>query len=121
MEALYDVVIIGGGPIGLACGIAAQKHKLSYLILEKGCLVNSLYNYPINMTFFSTSERLEIGDTPFVTINPKPKRAEALEYYRRIQNKFSLNTHLFEEVTAVRQGQDHLLCRTKYYRSYRFL
>jgi thioredoxin reductase (NADPH) len=108
MEALYDVVIIGGGPIGLACGIAAQKHKLSYLILEKGCLVNSLYNYPINMTFFSTSERLEIGDTPFVTINPKPKRAEALEYYRRIQNKFSLNTHLFEEVTAVRQGQDHL-------------
>jgi thioredoxin reductase (NADPH) len=92
----------------LACGIAAQKHKLSYLILEKGCLVNSLYNYPINMTFFSTSERLEIGDTPFVTINPKPKRAEALEYYRRIQNKFSLNTHLFEEVTAVRQGQDHL-------------
>jgi thioredoxin reductase (NADPH) len=108
MEALYDVVIIGGGPIGLACGIAAQKHKLSYLILEKGCLVNSLYNYPINMTFFSTSERLEIGDTPFVTINPKPKRADALEYYRRIQNKFSLNTHLFEEVTAVRQGQDHL-------------
>lgn len=108
MKTSYDVIIIGGGPIGLACGIAAQKQNLSYLILEKGCLVNSLYNYPINMTFFSTSERLEIGDTPFVTINPKPKRAEALEYYRRIQTKFDLCTHLFEEVTAVHKEQEHL-------------
>lgn len=101
MEKTYDIIIIGGGPIGLACGLAAQNAGLSYLILEKGCLVNSLYNYPINMTFFSTSERLEIGDIPFVTTLPKPKRAEALEYYRRIQTKFALNTHLFEEVTAV--------------------
>ncbi len=101
MKVLHDVIIIGGGPIGLACGIAAQKNNLSYLILEKGCLVNSLYRYPVNMTFFSTSERLEIGDTPFVTIHPKPKRAEALEYYRRIHSKFDLNTHLFEEVLTV--------------------
>ncbi len=108
MEEIYDVVIIGGGPIGLACGIAAQKNNLSYLIIEKGCLVNSLYRYPVNMTFFSTSERLEIGNTPFVTIHPKPKRAEALEYYRRIHNKFSLHTHLFEEVSTVNKNADRL-------------
>ncbi|HMR19133.1 MAG TPA: YpdA family putative bacillithiol disulfide reductase [Sphingobacterium sp.] len=108
MTALYDIIIIGGGPIGLACGIAAQKQKLSYLILEKGCLVNSLYHYPVNMTFFSTSERLEIGNTPFVTVNPKPRRAEALEYYRRVQTKFNLNTHLFEEVTGIHKEQEHL-------------
>ncbi|MGK6349672.1 YpdA family putative bacillithiol disulfide reductase [Parapedobacter sp. DT-150] len=102
-SALYDLVIIGGGPIGLACGIAAQEAGLTYLIVEKGCLVNSLYHYPQNMTFFSTSERLEIGEVPFVSINPKPKRAEALEYYRRIQQKFALHIQLFEEVTAVHQ------------------
>lgn len=105
MEKTYDVIIIGGGPIGLACGLAAQQAGLSYLILEKGCLVNSLYHYPVNMTFFSSSERLEIGDIPFVTTLPKPKRAEALEYYRRIQTKFQLNTHLFEEVLAVQPLQ----------------
>jgi len=100
-SAHYDLLIIGGGPIGLACGIAAQEAGLTYVIIEKGCLVNSLYRYPQNMTFFSTSERLEIGDVPFVSINPKPKRAEALEYYRRVQQKFSLNIRLFEEVIAV--------------------
>lgn len=101
MEKVVDIFIVGGGPIGLACGIAAQKNGLSYLIVEKGCLVNSLFNYPVNMTFFSSAERLEIGDTPFVTINPKPKRAEALEYYRRVEEKFGLHTRLFEEVTAI--------------------
>ncbi|MFD1771072.1 YpdA family putative bacillithiol disulfide reductase [Sphingobacterium suaedae] len=103
MNNVFDVLIIGAGPIGLASGIEAQKAGLSHIILEKGCLVNSLFNYPINMTFFSSSERLEIGDTPFVTSLPKPKRAEALEYYRRINNKFKLNTHLFEEVIDVRK------------------
>lgn len=98
----YDVLIIGGGPIGLACGIRAAEAGLSYVIIEKGCLVNSLYHYPQTMTFFSTSERLEIGGVPFVSTNPKPKRAEALEYYRRIRQKFDLNTRLFEEVTDVR-------------------
>ncbi|MGJ1284853.1 YpdA family putative bacillithiol disulfide reductase [Sphingobacterium spiritivorum] len=96
-----DILIIGAGPIGLACGIEAKAANLSYIIVEKGCLVNSLYNYPVNMTFFSSAERLEIGETPFVTTNPKPKRAEALEYYRRICQKFELNTHLFEEVLTV--------------------
>lgn len=106
-EEIYDVLIVGAGPIGIACGIEAQKNNLSHLILEKGCLVNSLYNYPVNMTFFSSSERLEIGDTPFVTTNPKPKRAEALEYYRRIDDKFKLNTHLFEEVLSI-EKQDSI-------------
>jgi thioredoxin reductase (NADPH) len=98
----YDIIIIGGGPIGLACGLEAQKAGLSYLILEKGCLVNSLYNYPANMTFFSTSERLEIGDVPFVSNNPKPTRSEALEYYRRVAIHRKLNIKLFEAVLEVK-------------------
>ena len=101
METNYDIIIIGGGPIGLSCGIEAKKAKLSYLILEKGCLVNSLYNYPSNMTFFSTSERIEIGGVPFVSNNVKPTRPEALEYYRRIAVSGHLNVHLQEEVTTV--------------------
>lgn len=97
----YSIVIIGGGPIGLACGLEAQKAGLDYVILEKGSLVNSLYNYPANMTFFSTSERLEIGDIPFVSNNAKPVRAEALEYYRRVALSHKLNIHLFEEVLEI--------------------
>jgi thioredoxin reductase (NADPH) len=99
---VYDVVIIGAGPIGLACAISAKKEGLTYLILEKGCLVNSLYNYPQNMTFFSTSEKLEIGGVPFVSNNPKPTRSEALEYYRRVALKFELNIRLFEEVLSLK-------------------
>ncbi|MEO6819274.1 MAG: YpdA family putative bacillithiol disulfide reductase [Ginsengibacter sp.] len=99
----YDLIIIGGGPIGLACGIEAKKANLKYVILEKGVLVNSLFNYPVNMTFFSTSEKLEIGEVPFVSINNKPTRSESLEYYRRIVTSFQLNIHLFEKVTAVRK------------------
>jgi thioredoxin reductase (NADPH) len=102
----YDVFIIGGGPIGLACGIAAQKANLNYIIVEKGCLVNSLYNYPVNMTFFSTSERLEIGGVPFMSLNPKPKRAEALEYYRRVAKDHQLNIRLFETVENVQRLDD---------------
>lgn len=99
----FDIIIIGGGPIGLACGLEAQKANLSYLILEKGCLVNSLYNYPVNMTFFSTSERLEIGDVPFVSNNAKPTRNEALEYYRRVAIHKRLNIRLFEEVLGAKK------------------
>jgi thioredoxin reductase (NADPH) len=109
---MYDVFIIGGGPIGLACGIAAQKANLNYIIIEKGCLVNSLYNYPVNMTFFSTSERLEIGGVPFMSLNPKPKRAEALEYYRRVAQDYKLNIHLFETVENVEREDDAFEIKT---------
>jgi putative YpdA family bacillithiol system oxidoreductase len=97
----YDVIIIGGGPIGLACAIECHQAGLSYVVLEKGCLVNSLYNYPTTMTFFSTSERLEIGGVPFVSISAKPTRSEALEYYRRVTQNKTLNVRLFEEVQSV--------------------
>ncbi|WP_044204199.1 YpdA family putative bacillithiol disulfide reductase [Flammeovirga sp. OC4] len=101
-QKIYDSLIVGGGPIGMACGIAAKKRDLSHIIIEKGCLVNSLYNYPVNMTFFSTSEKLEIGDTPFVSHNHRPVRREALEYYRRVQTLWNLNVHLFEEVVGIK-------------------
>ncbi len=99
----YPIIIIGGGPIGLACALEAKKAGLKYLVLEKGSLVNSLYNYPVNMTFFSTSERLEIGNVPFVSNNAKPTRAESLEYYRRVTTSHQLNIHLFEEVKEIRK------------------
>lgn len=104
----YPLIIIGGGPIGLACGLEAKKAGLDYIILEKGTLVNSLYNYPANMTFFSTSERLEIGAVPFVSNNPKPTRAEALEYYRRVATSHHLKISLFEEVKEVRTLKENL-------------
>jgi thioredoxin reductase (NADPH) len=99
---MLEILIIGGGPIGLACALAAKKAGLSFVIVEKGCLVNSLYNYPTTMTFFSTSEKLEIGGIPFVTINNKPNRAEALEYYRRVTVSNELPINLFEEITNVK-------------------
>lgn len=101
-ENVFDVVIIGGGPIGIACALACKSNNLSYLIIEKGCLVNSIYNYPQHMTFFSTSERLEIGNIPFVCINAKPNRNEALEYYRRVAKVGDLNINLFEEVVNIK-------------------
>tara|TARA_R110000868_G_scaffold9398_3_gene46953 strand:+ start:1502 stop:2470 length:969 start_codon:yes stop_codon:yes gene_type:complete len=97
----YDVVIVGGGPIGIACGLEAKKKGLSYVILEKGPIVNSLFHYPSNMQFFSSSEKLEIDNIPFISKEPKPKRDEALEYYRRIVTSNNLNIHLFEKVKNV--------------------
>ena len=105
---MLDILIIGGGPIGIACGLKAQTAGLSFVIIEKGCLVNSLYNYPSTMTFFSTSERLEIGGIPFVTINNKPTRAEALEYYRRVATSRHLPVNLFEEVTPLSSRKNSL-------------
>src|SRR5688572_3744169 len=105
-NTILDALIIGAGPIGLACGIEAKKAGLNYLVIEKGTLVNSLYNYPVNMTFFSTSERLEIGNVPFVSNNAKPTRNEALEYYRRVAKDNAINIHLFEEVIEVVKSQE---------------
>jgi thioredoxin reductase (NADPH) len=97
----YDVIIIGAGPVGFSCGIEAIKRGYNYLMLEKGCLVNSIFHFPTNMTFFSTSERLEIGDVPFISHGYKPTRREALEYYRRVKEKWQLNVKVWEKVTAV--------------------
>ena len=102
----YDILIIGAGPIGLACGLAAKRAGLSYAIVEKGTLVNSLYNYPSNMSFFSTSDRLEIGNVPFVSSNAKPNRGEALEYYRRVADSNQLIIKLFEAVESVEKREN---------------
>ena len=110
----HSLIIIGAGPIGLTCGIEAKKAGIDFLILEKGCLTNSIYNYPANMTFFSTSERLEIGGIPFVSNNPKPTRSEALEYYRRAAANQQLNIHLFEDVTGLqKEGEGFIITTNK--------
>jgi thioredoxin reductase (NADPH) len=103
IESIYDLIIVGGGPIGLACAIEAEKKKLKYLIIEKGAIVNSIFNYPLYMTFFSTAERLEIGEISFNCLAPKPGRQEALEYYRNIHRYFKFNIHLFEKVNEVQK------------------
>ena len=97
----YDLIIVGGGPAGISCAIAAEKANMNYIVLEKGYLVNSIYNFPVNMTFFSTSERLEIGDVPFISHNEKPTRKEALEYYRRIVKSHDLKISYNTKVHSV--------------------
>jgi thioredoxin reductase (NADPH) len=105
-DKLMDVFIIGAGPIGLACGIEAQNAGFNYLIVDKGCLVNSLYNYPLSMTFFSTSEKLEIGNVPFVSHLNKPNRSEALEYYRRVALHYKLKTNLYTDVLEIKKENE---------------
>ena len=97
----FELIIVGGGPIGISCALEAKKAGVNYCIIEKGCLVNSLYNYPSNMTFFSTSEKIEIGGIPFVSNNIKPTRPEALEYYRRVATSNHVNIHLQEKVIRI--------------------
>lgn len=101
-----DVLIIGAGPIGIACALECKKQNLNYLVIEKGALTNSLFNYPLNMTFFSTSEKLEIDHIPFISSNPKPTRNEALEYYRRVTTSNELNINLYEEVKTIDYKED---------------
>jgi len=98
-----DILIIGGGPIGLNCALEAQKNNLSYLVIEKGTIVNSLYNYPLYMRFFSTAEKLEIAGIPFISAAPKPGRQEALEYYQGIARQKNIHIHLYEKVLAVKR------------------
>lgn len=109
---ILDVLIIGGGPIGLACGIECEKAGLSYLIIEKGVLTNSLFNYPVNMTFFSTSEKLEMGGLPFMSISHKPTRTEALEYYRRVAKHWQLKIRLYESVVDLSRKEGLFFTRT---------
>jgi len=109
---MHDLIIVGGGPIGIAIGLEAQKAGLNYLIIEKGVLVNSLFNYPVNMQFFSSSEKLEIGGVPFISKEAKPKRDEALEYYRRIVSANDLNIQLFEAVEELHKVDTHFEIKT---------
>ncbi|GAA4957068.1 YpdA family putative bacillithiol disulfide reductase [Algibacter aquimarinus] len=109
---MIDVIIIGGGPIGIACALECKKRNWNYLIIEKGALTNSLFNYPKNMTFFSTSEKLEIDDIPFISNNPKPSRDEALEYYRRVATSNQININLFETAEILKKTNDFFLVET---------
>ena len=110
---MKDLIIIGAGPIGLACGIEAKKNNLDYLIVDKGMLVNSIYNYPVNTTFFSTSDKLEIGEIPFISHNVKPTRTEALEYYRRVCDSWDLNLDLYNEVLEIEKKESLFIINTK--------
>ena len=104
---MYDLLIVGAGPIGVTCAIEAQKAGLKYVVVEKGVLVNSLYNFPTNMTFFSTSKKLEIGGIPFISHNEKPTRREALEYFRRVNEDWKLNINFYEKVLTINKlGKD---------------
>lgn len=105
------VIIIGAGPIGLACGIALKNKGIDFKIIDKGCLVNSIYHYPVNMTFFSTADRLEIGGIPFISHNVKPTRREALEYYRRVAVHYRLPIQLYEKVESI-SGTDGIFVVT---------
>lgn len=110
---MKDLIIIGAGPIGLSCGIEAKKNNLEYLIIDKGMIVNSIFNYPTNTTFFSTSDKLEIGDIPFISHNVKPTRTEALEYYRRVSNSWELNLSLYNEVLKIKNENDYFSITTQ--------
>ena len=100
-----DIIVVGAGPTGLASAIEAKRHNLSCLVLEKGCVVNSLYHYPVNMVFFTTPELLEIGEIPMVSVREKPTRIEALKYYRLVMQHFGLHVRQYEEVCQV-EGHD---------------
>src|SRR5271163_2804718 len=100
-ENTVDVLVVGAGPTGMACAIEAQKAGFKSIIIDKGCLVNSIYHYPNNMVFFTTPELLEIGDVPFTTALAKPTRLEALEYYRRVAEHYHLQLRLYEWVKTV--------------------
>lgn len=105
LSPIHDIIIIGAGPTGLACAIEAETRGLNYLVIEKGCIVNSIKNFPLQMTFFTTPELLEIGGMPFVTPYQKPTRLEALKYYRRVADTYRLKLHLYETVLSV-EGRD---------------
>ncbi len=108
----WDVIIVGAGPIGLNCALEAEKAGLSYLIIEKGTIVNSLFNYPLYMTFFSTAEKLEIAGIPFISTAPKPGRREALEYYQGIARQREIRLHLYEEVQTVEKRKEGFQVKT---------
>jgi thioredoxin reductase (NADPH) len=106
MTESFDALVVGAGPTGLACGIELQQRGVKTVIVEKGCVVNSIYHYPTNMTFFTTPELLEIGNIPMTSLNDKPNRHEALKYYRRVADHYHLNVRQYERVDRI-AGQDN--------------
>jgi thioredoxin reductase (NADPH) len=112
-DKMYDVIIVGAGPIGLSCAIAACKKNLNYLVLEKGLLVNSIYGYPTNMNFFSTAPEIEIGGIPFTSTLIKPTRLEALQYYRRVAEFYDLNIKLETTVDSIQKVKESFQIKTK--------
>ena len=108
----FDAVVVGAGPTGLACGIELQRCGVNTVLIEKGCVVNSIYHYPTNMVFFTTPELLEIGDIPMTSLNEKPNRHEALKYYRRVADHFKLNVHDYERVEKVAGADGAFLVHT---------
>jgi thioredoxin reductase (NADPH) len=108
----FDVAIVGAGPTGLACGIELQKRGLKPILFDKGCVVNSIYHYPINLVFFTTPELLEIGDIPMTSLNEKPGRTEALKYYRRVADLYKLNIHQYERVLGFEGADNAFTVRT---------
>jgi thioredoxin reductase (NADPH) len=118
----YDALVVGAGPTGLACAIELQQRNLKVAVIEKGCIVNSLYHYPTHMTFFTTPELLEIGGIPMTSMYEKPTRTEALKYYRRVAEHYRLDVHQYERVETIAgpdlafqiDSTDRLGCRRQY-------
>src|SRR5215475_8734295 len=119
-KSQFDVLVIGAGPTGMACAIEAQRAGFSTVLVDKGCLVNSLFHYPANLIFFTTPELLEIGDIPFTTPNQKPNRQEALEYYRNVAQHYQLAVRQYQRVTSVSgsNGNFHVLTLDQHGKKY---
>src|SRR5919109_152061 len=116
MPEKFDVLVIGAGPTGMACAIEAQRAGFSAVLVDKGCLVNSLFHYPANLTFFTTPELLEIGDIPFPSANLKPTRLEALEYYRAVAQHYKLTIRQYELVESVSGSDGAFIVHTRHQR-----
>jgi thioredoxin reductase (NADPH) len=112
-HAPYDVICIGAGPTGLACAIEVKRAGMTALVIDKGCLCNSLYHYPTNMLFFTTPERMEIGDLPMTTVGGKPTRAEALKYYRRAVDHYGIETRLYQTVGQIEGAEGDFVVHTR--------
>src|SRR5918911_2033097 len=106
LNEIVDALVVGAGPTGLACGIELQQRGVKTVLIEKGCVVNSIYHYPTNMTFFTTPELLEIGNLPMTSLNDKPNRTEALKYYRRVADHYALDIRQYERVEQI-GGEDN--------------
>ncbi len=109
---MYDIIIVGAGPIGMTCAIEAKRAGLNAIMIDKGMLVNTLFHFPTNMTYFSTSQLLEIGDVPFISHGEKPTRRESLEYFRRVNESWQLKAKLYEEVTDIKKQEGYFTIST---------